>query len=186
MMKKYTILCWKMLVVLMTLSVGTSTVFAKNSHNSAVLKMLSKPSLFKKICGADAGFNVTKKAVFVAKLDRKSSLYRLDCALSAYNLSSVYYVVKGQSSRKAILQHFYEFSAKGKRSRVKKLVNADYDKNSKMLTSFRKYMGAGLCGHAGAYKWIGTGFRLKKFVLQESCDPGKTADHWPVIYPKKR
>ncbi len=180
-MQKYS-LFFRFLIVTVGFLFGSTVSLAKN--NAAIPSELLKGSLIKKACDIK---HVTSenKVRFVASLDRKAKLYKIFCTSGAYNREEVFYVVK-QHKRKPILQHFFEYSAKGKRSRVKSLVNAAYDKKHKILSSYHKYSGLGNCGHSGRYKWIGTGFKLVKFSLQDECIFKKKSHPWPVIYPKKR
>jgi hypothetical protein len=61
------------------------------------------------------------------------------------------------------------------------LVNPALAKDGRMLHSFSKGIGLGMCGEAADWVWTGTAFRLLQFREMRECR-GLVSDDWPIVY----
>lgn len=103
-------------------------------------------------------------------LGPSETLLLLACGSGAYNVSYVPFVLRG--SRSAVRTEIAAFDIRpGWWAEEGKpiLVNAGWDKESGLLTSFSKGRGLGDCGTTSAYAWDGRSFRLVEQSEMGEC-----------------
>jgi hypothetical protein len=105
-----------------------------------------------------------------AALGPSETLLLLSCGSGAYNFSSVPFVLR--RVRGAVRSEIAAFDVRpGWWAEEGKpiLVNAGWDKESGLLTSFAKGRGIGDCGTTSAYAWDGRSFRLVEQAEMGEC-----------------
>jgi hypothetical protein len=105
-----------------------------------------------------------------AALGPAETLLLLACGSGAYNISYVPFVLRrGPGPVRAELAAFDLKPAWWAEEGKPMLVNAGWDKESGLLTSFAKGRGVGDCGTSASYAWDGRAFRLVEQAEMGEC-----------------
>ncbi|MGL6160426.1 DUF1176 domain-containing protein [Microbulbifer sp.] len=108
-------------------------------------------------------------------------LHIVPCWAGAYNLGSLVFVT-GAKGEEPQLVTFDEYLPDGKRTRTEVLVNAAFNPESGVLTSFNKARGIGDCGSMGKWLWRAGTFQLVEFRARECGGEPVESSEWPVLY----
>ena len=109
------------------------------------------------------GYDATEEA-----LDPGHVLLLLGCGAGAYNYSSVAIVATKRGNRIDAAAARYDFSPNWGEGQPM-LVNAEWDAEHGLLTSFAKGRGLGDCGTFADYAWDGQRFRLVERREMDEC-----------------
>lgn len=106
-----------------------------------------------------------------AALGPAETLLLLACGSGAYNVSNVPFVLRrsGGGAVRAALADFDAQEDWWAEERKPMLINAGWDAERGLLTSFSKGRGLGDCGTAASYAWDGRAFRLVEQAEMSEC-----------------
>ncbi|QTD55346.1 DUF1176 domain-containing protein [Parasphingorhabdus cellanae] len=125
----------------------------------------------------DDRFGVVEDQIFPLgqKDDRYRALILISCGSGAYNFSSAAYIgeIKGDEKKGAswaFRPATYDLKPTwGGEDRPPLLVNAHWEENRQILSSFAKGRGIGDCGNAESFIWDGETFRLIEASGMQEC-----------------
>ena len=108
-------------------------------------------------------------------------LHIIPCNFGAYNLVLRLYIENREFDEIRPL-FFATYSDDNGWGGTNALINADFDAETKILTSFNRGRGLGDCGSFAKYEWNEYDFKLLEFRYWEACDGTHMPADWPVIY----
>lgn len=116
----------------------------------------------------------------IAPLTFGSTLYILPCFTAAYNAGFRLYI--GDSGNEGFFrtQYLATLSQNGAWTANDILMGAQFETDSKTLSTFYKARGAGGCGYAAKYRWNDWQFELIEYRDKPECDD--TDDLFPIVY----
>ncbi len=125
----------------------------------------------------DNRFGVVEDQIFPLgqKDDRYRALVLMSCGSGAYNFSSAAYIGEIRGDEKdgaswAFRPATYDLQPSwGGEGRQPLLVNAHWEENRQILSSFAKGRGLGDCGSAESFIWDGEQFRLIEASSMQEC-----------------
>lgn len=125
----------------------------------------------------DERFGVVEDQIYPLgkKDDRYRALILISCGSGAYNFSSTAYIGEIKGSEKdgaswAFRPATYDLQPSwGGEGRLPLLVNAHWEENRQILSSFAKGRGIGDCGNAESFIWDGENFRLIEASSMQEC-----------------
>lgn len=119
-------------------------------------------------------FNVTEDTAYgLGRVDGKArALVMISCGSGAYNFASVAYIGTEESTGKwqfspAVFD--YGETVRTADESLQLLINANWDADSQIISSYSKGRGLGDCGNAETYVWDGAMFRLISAFGMEQC-----------------
>lgn len=117
----------------------------------------------------------------VVRLSPNETLWGLCSDTAAYNFDYAFFVA-GQGRPKAAA-----FTAPGlvQDRGPGILTSPSLSDDGMVLSSYAKGRGLGDCGVLADWAWDGTGFRLMRLTMMDSCG-GVLADDWPVLFQARR
>jgi len=112
-------------------------------------------------------------APHAVRLNATEYLWQIPCGAGAYNFNSLFVIARADGT-----------GARGPGFDIDEtdhLINAEYDANTRILSSFYKGRGLGDCGVEANFAWDGRAFQPVLIRQMDEC-LGVTAEHWPVVW----
>jgi hypothetical protein len=115
----------------------------------------------------------------ISRIGPAHILLLLSCGAGAYNVSYVPYVLTGRGAAVQVRIAPFDLRPEVWDEGVPILVNAEWDPEQRLLTSFAKGRGLGDCGVGRSYAWDGARFRLvAQFEMAECRGSVDYIDTW--------
>jgi Protein of unknown function (DUF1176) len=119
-------------------------------------------------------------------------LVEVYCWRAAYNFGSIFFAVDPAHPDKARLLEFQEYTDKHTFRPTYSIVDATFDPKTKVMSTFFKGNGQGICAEVGEWKWDGSAFRMTGYWSKATCHDGLSIENssdrdekWRVFPPRK-
>ncbi|MCB1517595.1 MAG: DUF1176 domain-containing protein [Hyphomicrobiaceae bacterium] len=115
------------------------------------------------------------------QLDDNTWMWLIPCAAGAYNF--IYRGYTGEWNGDYFRTEIWaDYSGDLGWAGTDYLVNPDYDRDTRILTTFNKGRGIGDCGTIGTWQWHDYGFRLLEFRAKDDCDAAGGPESFPMVW----
>lgn len=117
--------------------------------------------------------------VITQQVDEEHWIYLIPCTSGAYNFA--YKVYHGDGTYYDPI-YFAEFDELSGWTGTQFLINPEFDRNTKTLTSFNKGRGIGDCGATGKWVWRDYRFIMLEYRVKYACDAQGEPGVFPLVF----